>query len=150
MKISLDLRGHKDIMDAIRTLEPKLRSGAFRKVFRELGKIAQKEVISNAPVRTGVLKRSVKVRAVKRNRRGIVGVNIVTGAVTFRGKDFYGGFVEYGTKGRQTSKGMVGGIRPQRFMRRAFESKVGEMESKGLLMLRAEIEKAIVKQGGGK
>lgn len=129
----LDVKGDKELIAALRGLEPKLLKKAFRRTFRVLGKIAADATRANVPVKTGALKRSVKVRAVKRTRKGTVGVNVISGG-KLAGAEYYGHFVEYGTKK----------MAARRFMRHAYESKVAEMRAVGLEMLKVEVEQAIV------
>lgn len=90
--------------------------GEIDAVFSELNKGLQNRVLSYAtreaarpvlakakslvPVRTGNLRRSLAIRAMKRTRRRkyIRGVLVTTRDGMFKGEQFYGGFVEFGTK----------------------------------------------------
>ena len=51
------------------------------------------------PVDKGALRRSLKIRALKRSRKNkhTVGVRVVTGEDFFKGEQFYGAFLEFGT-----------------------------------------------------
>lgn len=133
------LLGIKGAKDALDSLAPKLRNRAMRTVFRRLAYIAKGEAAANAPVKTGALRRSLKVRAIKRNRRGIVGVNVIS---SFAGNNqYYGTFQEFGTQERRTKRGKsTGRTRPLRWMGRAFESKADQMMSEGQELLKREIE----------
>ncbi len=52
-------------------------------------------------VQSGGMQRSVKVRAVKRNRKGWIGTVVAVGPENYQGDDFYAPMVEYGTKKMQ-------------------------------------------------
>lgn len=115
MKIDLELneRQLSDLLNKLGKIPAKLS----RKILREESRRAAKDKLLNhakslTPTRTGLLKRSIKILAIKRTRTA-VGVRI---AMTSKGwtKKFYGGFVEYGTPARK--------IEGQRIMTRTAES----------------------------
>ena len=73
----------------------------LRKAVRAGGKVSATGIKNRAPVKTGALKKSVKVKARKRSRKNgdSVGVIVTTGQTEnlFKGKTFYGAFHEFGT-----------------------------------------------------
>lgn len=74
-----------------------------KKVIRYAVRQAAKPVLDAArrlvPVRTGALKRSLRIRALRRQRkRTSIGVQVVTGRDFFKGDTYYGGMVEFGTR----------------------------------------------------
>ena len=75
-------------------LEKAIRGKAIRKGLRAGGKVLASQVKSNAPVASGRTKRSVKVRAGKRQKNSISTTVEVTGG---HDEPFIG-FVEFGTK----------------------------------------------------
>jgi len=101
-----------------------------RRALSKAGRAATKEIANRAkelaPVQQkpkrgkqlrsprGRLKKSIKVRAMKR-KRGRVGFRVTTGAGEFKGDTFYGGMVEYGTTKQP----------PQPFMRPAWDQQKG-------------------------
>lgn len=82
-------------------LPASLEAKGARKGSRAAAKIVAEDARKLAPVDTGALEKSLKVRARKRSRRnkGLVGHSVVTGEKTLRGTEFfYGAFRELGTK----------------------------------------------------
>lgn len=59
-------------------------------------KVVQASAAANAPVKSGQLKRSIKVRSSRTRRPGEVGIVVITGAGDYKGDEFYGAFQEYG------------------------------------------------------
>ena len=135
IKATLRLEGGKALERKLKTLPTRVRNKVVRTALRDGAKIVQAETKSLAPVQTGLLKKSLKVRAMKR-KKGRIGINVQMGAGDYKGETFYGAFVEYGHKlGKRTNgikraqkKGAaVGDSRPmvpgQHFMERAFDNK---------------------------
>jgi HK97 gp10 family phage protein len=74
------LKGADKLLAALKDLEPKLAKGVLSKAMRAGAK----------PI-------SLKIRAIKRNRKGRVGVVISTDKGFFKGDTFYAAFHEFGT-----------------------------------------------------
>lgn len=93
--LSIKLHGEKELLKKLATMKgPELKK-ALRKGLRAGAKIVQTASKSNVDVKSGRLKRSIKVRAGKRHRT-IVRLNV---AAQFQSaEDFYGSFPEMGTK----------------------------------------------------
>jgi HK97 gp10 family phage protein len=109
---SVTMTGLPGVDRALRQFEPKTREKIEKQAARTAAKVVQKRAQQHAPVDEGDLRKSIKVRALKRSRKNRkVGVRVVTSASDnlFQGKQFYGGFLEYGTAY----------IAPRPFMRRA-------------------------------
>ena len=87
---------------------------------------------ANCPVVSGDLKKSLKVRALKKKRHRY-GVMVATSAGWFKGKTFYGAFVEYGTSKKPANP----------FIRPAFDSESGRAE----MVLRRELKIGIESVG---
>lgn len=110
-------------VDAILKQAPlTLQKQLLRRASRTIAQKVRKDAVSLVPQDTGLLARSLKVRAVAKGRgvtvrqqRGTVGASVRTIEGLFRGDTFYGGFLEYGTKARYTKSGAFRGI-----IRRAF------------------------------
>lgn len=89
-----------------------LEGAAQRKIARKGAREALRPTLTaaraNAPVRSGRLRRSVKIRTLKRNRGGRIGARVTTGDKTgdYGGKTYYGAFVEYGHKVGRRSRGV--------------------------------------------
>ena len=104
------ITGDKELDKVFALFEPKLRKKIARKAVRKAAKPVRDTAVARVPVRPrgthpkdrppGNLKRSIKVRALKRSRRNkhTVGVQVVTGEGFFKGETFYGAFIEFGTK----------------------------------------------------
>lgn len=99
------ITGDKELDRKLAKLEPKLQ----KKLSRQATRKAAKDIVLPAaqaavPANTGELEDSLKVRAVTRSRNRI-GHMVVAGDGFFVGDQFYGGFIEFGTKTRATRAG---------------------------------------------
>ena len=102
--LTLSARGDKAILKKLKGLLPKVR----RKVISKAAKTAMRPVLSaaksNAPTKSGRLRKSLRLRALKRNRKGKIGVTVSTSAKWFAGDEYYGAFQEFGWKaGKRTN-----------------------------------------------
>ena len=94
----ISIEGDKKLQKKLSKMLPAAAKKAVRKGTRDGCKIIAKEAKSRAPVETGQLKRSIKVRAIKANRKS-VGCRVVC---QFKNKEgetqavFYAPFVEFG------------------------------------------------------
>ncbi len=95
------ITGHKETDRALREYTPKVQKAIERKAVRRAAKPVADCAKKYAPVKTGALRDSIKVKALKRSRKnkGRVGVRVVTSDSDnlFQGKQYYGGFLEFGT-----------------------------------------------------
>jgi HK97 gp10 family phage protein len=91
-----------------------------KKLSRQATRKAAKEIVlpdakARVPVDTGDLDESLTVKAVKRSRTKF-GHEVRTKDGFYSGDQFYGGFVEFGTKERQHKSGKsVGSVKPHSF-----------------------------------
>lgn len=97
MAFALKLNGAEALAAKLRTLPTRVANKVIRQSLRAGTKIILAETIAKAPVASGLLKRTLKVRAMKRSRNRI-GVQVVTEGGFYKGKAFYGAFVELGHK----------------------------------------------------
>lgn len=96
--IELELKGVAETVGKLLTFPKKQATKAIRKGLRAGAKVMTAAVKAATPVRSGALRRAIKTRAMKRSRNKI-GVRTTIGAEGFyKGKTFYGAFVEFGTK----------------------------------------------------
>lgn len=134
IKATLRLEGGKALERKLKTLPTRVRNKVVRTALREGAKIVQHATKELAPVRTGLLKKSIKVRAAKR-KRGRIAINVQMGAGDYKGETFYGAFIEYGhrlgkrtngIKRAQKKKQAINDPRPfiegQHFMETAFNN----------------------------
>lgn len=102
----VDQQQLKRIVSLSRVIPTALRNKIIRQETRAAAKLvllpAAKQTI---PVRTGKLRKSIKIRAIKRSRVNS-GVRLALSGEGFTGDAFYGGFIEYGFRpGRRPGKG---------------------------------------------
>ena len=112
----VSLTGDKALDAALAELEPKMQKKILRKATRESAKLAMANIARRAPVKTGRLRDSFKVRSRKRSRKNkhSVGVSIIAPEP---GGDipYYAVMIEYGTKNRFHKSGkFVGKMREDR------------------------------------
>lgn len=92
----ISLNGDKALVSKLDSLDKKDLSKVVRQATRKNSKIVQTETKNLAPVESGMLKKAVKVRSMKR-QKGYVGSKTT---VLFAGKTksnmFYGAFQEFG------------------------------------------------------
>ncbi len=111
--------GIKAIDRKLKRLEPKVQRKVFRQSMRAGMKVMQAEVQSQVPVDTGLTKKNVKVRALKRKRNRIameVRVAAAPGLITHWASGepfFYPAGIEFGDSDHQ----------PNPFGRRSYSSK---------------------------
>lgn len=93
------LEGDKELMAWFRTVEDSLQKKVLRRAMRNAAQPIAKQAKANVRRKSGDLSKSIKVRAKKRNKRGIVGVSVATSKDDnlFKGNQFYGAFQEFGT-----------------------------------------------------
>ncbi len=108
--------GDKELDKLLAGLTAKLQKKLSRQATRKAAKdIVLPEAKARVPVDTGDLEDSLTVRAIKRIR-GKIGHMVATRDGFFKGDQFYGGMIEFGTKERQHKSGkQVGQIRPHEF-----------------------------------
>lgn len=100
----------------LKQLETRLQRKVIRQALRAGARVILPEAKANAPVgETGNLKDSIRVWALKRSRRRI-GVKVGSSTHAYKGDQFYGAFIEFGT-----SK-----MEPRPWLAPAIESKKGE------------------------
>ena len=110
-------------------MQKKLSRKATRKAAKE---IVLPDAQARAPFDTGDLEESLTVKAVTR-KKNRVGHMVTTKEGFYRGDQFYGAFMEFGTKERQHKSGRpVGRIDPsihQAFMRPAVYDNEGKIKT---------------------
>lgn len=124
--IGLVVTGHKQIDAKLASLPVTMQKRALRPVMRSGAKTIQRGAKRYAPKDSGRLKRSIKVRSLKRSRKRI-GVGISAGSEFAGGGElpWYAVFVEFGVQddgatNRKTKGGKNRGrIQPKPFLRRA-------------------------------
>lgn len=125
------ITGIAEIDRALRELEPKIAKKVLRQACRKALKPVKDAAQANAPVKSGQVKKAIKVKAGKR-RRDQIRLDVTIGAGDFVGKQFYGSFLEFGTES----------IEAREFLRRAYESQ----QEQARRIAQAEILKGIERE----
>ena len=90
--------GDREIDEMLGGLEKNVQRQIARVELRKVAKeIILPEAQNRVPVDTGQLESVLKVRAIKRSRTNF-GVEVSTAEGLFQGEEYYGGFIEFGTK----------------------------------------------------
>lgn len=125
------ITGIEEVDRKLGNFEVNVQRKALRKATREAAKVVLDEAKRLAPVASGALKRSLRVRALKRSRVK-QGHQVQTGEGFFKGETFYGGFQEYGTKFMEANE----------YMRPAMVSKEQAVKEKFRVEMRAAVDEA--------
>ncbi len=98
-KFTIVLTGTDELNRKLLELTSAQAKAAIRKAARPALKPTLTAARANAPVKSGALKRSIKIRSIARSRTR-VGARVTTAASDnqFSGKTFYGAFLEWGWK----------------------------------------------------
>lgn len=132
MYMSVKIEGAKELEKKLLSFEPKLGRKIVRQALRKAAKPILAKAKSLVPVRTGALKKSLRIRALKK-RKHRYGVMVATSEGWFVGMEFYGAFVEFGTDK----------ITAQPFVRPAFDAEKANAER----IIRTELRKGIEQVG---
>jgi HK97 gp10 family phage protein len=143
VKTTVIVTGIRDIDRKLKRLPGAVQKKVVRKAMRAGLKVQAAEVKSQVPVDTGLTKSAVKVRAVKRRKRGTIEQEVmISGKVAGLVKTsksgnraFYPAIVEYGSSAHP----------PNPFMRRAYESKGEAARQTTMQVLRDGIESETAK-----
>ena len=94
MSLTFKLKGDKELIARLNRMGRK----EFRRATRDAAKMIQARAQELAPVDTGLLSKSIKVRSLKRTRGGKIGSQVVLRFGAKANSQFYGAFQELGTK----------------------------------------------------
>jgi HK97 gp10 family phage protein len=97
MRVRVKVEGAKELERQLRELPGKVEQKILRQAVTAAAKPILDDARAQAPVKSGALRASLKVRAGKR-RKGSVNRQVVTKDGFFKGEQFYGAFQELGTK----------------------------------------------------
>jgi HK97 gp10 family phage protein len=93
--LKVSIKGSKEIIKKLDSLEKKIATKIVRTAIREAAKPILKEAKANIPSDSGNLKKNTKIRTMKR-KKGRIGLIVQSSSTDPQG--YYGSFVEYGTK----------------------------------------------------
>ncbi len=102
-KVAFVATGIEAIDRKLMSLEPKLQKKVIRKAQRDGAKDVLVKAKSLAPVKSGALKKNLKIRSIKRTK-GSIGLDIGTADKDFTGYEFYSSFLIFGTKKLERGK----------------------------------------------
>lgn len=134
----------------LRTIEQRLAKKIYRRSVRKAAKPVLDTARSLAPVESGDLKRSLKIRAMKRSRRNKhqVGVQVVTGKEWFKGDQFYAAFIEFGAPGHKFFGKGEAPLEPKPFLRPAADANKSKVADVFRAEMRRELEEAAREPAG--
>lgn len=136
-KPAVILTGDKQLDRRLKNLDAKLGKKVVRQATRKALRPVMLTTKRNAPKDSGVLRKSVKIRALKRSRSRFGSRVSGIGGNNFAGTAYYGGFQEWGWKTKSGRK-----IPGKRFMKQAAESK----RRSAIVIFKAEVKKGIERE----
>lgn len=122
--------GLQELDRKLREFEPKLARKTLRNAMKKAAEPMLHTARATAPIDTGLLVSSLKVKARTSAKKGIVGVRVATSDKDYTGKAFYASFYEYGTRHQPA--------RP--FMRQAFDENTDRSMSIAISEIKRGIE----------
>lgn len=102
--IDISIFGDEELQAKLAAMTLKVQRKIVRQALRKGGKRVRDEARRLAPVETGALKKSIKVRAARNLRRGSFGIAVLTGTraelgISPEAKYYYPAVVEFGGRG---------------------------------------------------
>ena len=94
-KRTLIITGSKELNRRLNALGGEKAKQFHRKAIREAARPVLQEAKATAPVKSGALRDSLTIRALKKSRTSS-GVRVTQKSGFYKGKTFYGGFLEFG------------------------------------------------------
>lgn len=136
------LTGDKQLDAIFAGLPMKVQKQVLRPALRSAAKIVHAAAKNNAPVKTGALRRSLKVRAGKRTRKNLVRAVVQTGASDnlFKGKTYYGAFQEFGWKSGKRGSSSRRQISGKHYIQAAYDSTAATAKEQALEEIKKGIE----------
>lgn len=148
VEVSITLGGIKQLQATLKQFHPTLQKKLERRATRKAAKVVHRRALDYAPVDTGDLEESIKVRSIKRSKYK-VGASVVTGDGFYQGKQFYGAFIEFGAPGHMTFGKGESPLEPDPFLRPAADDSEDEVRQVYTQTLRQIINETKVKQSQG-
>ena len=128
--------GIKQLDDALKSLEPKLARKYVKTILKHEMTPVLNAARENAPVDTGLLKSSIKMRVSKKSRNSF-GIDVRIGEQDWAGQSWYGAAQEYGTS-KMEGKG---------FLRKAYDEEKDQVKRNAIAALLAGLDQ-LVKTAG--
>lgn len=116
---SFSITGHQELQRRLSTLKASLARKIVSRAMRQGAKHVLAKSKALAPVKTGALKRSLKVRALKTRRKGVTGVAVQTGTreelgIPAKSKAYYPAALEFGSENMPAKSYMRAALESQR------------------------------------
>ena len=122
--LTMTVFGDREVAAKFKTLPKRVQGKVLRQSLRPAAKIVNEEAKQQVPVDTGALRKSLKLRAGKKRKRGVVAIVVQTGAGFFQGETYYGGFVQFGHRIGSRKLGDARKMVPANpFLTRAYDAK---------------------------
>lgn len=132
---NIRVTGAKELQAAFKNLDTATTGRIVRKVMREGAKVIQRESVALAPRKSGLVARSIKVRAGFR-KKGTFRYQVIIGAQNFQGDSFYGAFLNFGHKiGKRGSSKPRKQVAGSEWLNRAFHNKAPQLARQLPVML---------------
>jgi HK97 gp10 family phage protein len=124
----------------LRDLSRKVENRIVRKGLRAGAKVFKTAAQGEAPVRSGTIRRRIKVRAGKR-KKGSISITVGVNAKDFVGEAFYAGFLLYGWRSGPRRLGDARKLNPaNNFLKRAFDGSQSRATDTALQTISAGID----------
>lgn len=112
--VTFKLTGNKRLDKLFQTLPKRVQKKVLRKPLRDAAKVIHADARQRIPRVTGRFRVSLKVRAGRRSRKlaNTVRIVVITSEGWFKGKVYYGAFVEFGHRQGKRIKGTRRKVNP--------------------------------------
>jgi HK97 gp10 family phage protein len=144
-----DLRGVNGTIAGLRAFGKKFEGKAVRDAIRTGAKITQAKAKQLAPVQTGLLRKRIKVRAMKR-KKGRIGITVTTSTKDYVGDTFYAPMVEYGHHVGSRSLPNRTFVDGEFFMKEAFDQTEAPARRAIIESLRASLRRGAAEVAAGR
>ncbi len=113
--------GVEEMKAALMEFPAKVATKHLRRGLREGAKVIRLQCVADAPVRTGLTRSAIKVRAGKK-KRNTISAMVAIGEGDFKGDTFYAGMVNYGWRVGSRKLGLARRFVPgTRWLNKAFD-----------------------------
>lgn len=150
--ISFEITGDKELDAKFKSLTLAVQKKILRQAIRPAAKLVQQAALQIVPVRSGVARASLKVRAAKRSRRTPNRVTISMGAeaLAFKGAAFYLAFNEFGfRRGKRALGNKRKKVPAKHWLRRAMKSVESQAKALAIQGIKEGIEREAASSNGG-
>jgi HK97 gp10 family phage protein len=144
--VDCKISGVKEIDDKLQTLGKTIARKVLRHGMRAGAKPVAETARRIAPVKSGLTKQAIKVKAIRKSRKTF-GVAVQVGEGNYVGKTFYAAFVEFGHKTGKRGSTNRKWVEGQHFMERAYNSTADMAKTIAMSDIKDGIDKEVRKLG---